>query len=80
MLQKVWDLDTPEREVTKILTGRTITLDRTMQGRPIRPTESHVEEVRSIRADDLQGGRVLVYTDADRKSRIVNFRDISDIR
>ena len=73
------DLDTPEDEVREILEGRTIIIDRDVNGHPMRPIKEVVVKIQRF-VEPRDGGKAILYWDANRQSRSVNFREIADIR
>jgi hypothetical protein len=77
LLEKVWNLDTPEDEIRGILTGARIVLDRSVEGIRMAPESIKISRVKKIAPGKT--GKVIEVMDTELKDRIFNFADIAEV-
>jgi hypothetical protein len=79
ILSKVHAKGTPDATVAELLDQRTLTIERSIDGRKMKPEVVKVATVKKVGAAK-SGGKAISFVDEDQKNRIINLRDIAGVK
>lgn len=75
----VWNLDTKVADLKAAIAGKMIEVSRSIEGRPLHPTEHAVVTVVKVQDHDREG-RVISFIDENRQTRYVSTREITGLK